>query len=232
MPATPPISEETYQRWKQLALNLCRAGGWPRDLIPLLGLSEDQWQSFLDALGEPSGPRGPVERYPVQIPPTSPTSYISCEHALSISLPGEHTGGGSFKGYFFACLEATVAPLAGPGEIVDSTPSLGSKGVRDMGRIIADHKGQPSNGPVYVANHYRALADIALRELMDSPIEEVRELHPHDVLSASNVNDMLNFEDEEIDLLVEEYLRPLGSQLQGIRKDAFDRWLPTVVVLP
>ena len=232
MHATPPLSEETYQRWKQLALNLCRGGGWPRDLIPLLGLSQEQWQSFLDALGDHSRPRGPVERYPVQIPPTSPTSYISCEHALSISLPGEHTGGGGFNGFSSGCLKPTVAPLAGPGGIADSTPSLGSKGVRDMGRIIAGRKVQPYDGPVYVANHYRALADIALRELMDTPIEKVRELHPHYILSASEVNDMLNFEEEEIDLLVDEYLRPLGSQLQGIRKDAFDRWLPTIVVLP
>ena len=173
-----------------------------------------------------------MEFYPAQIPPTSPTSYISFEHALNISLPGEHTGGGSFEGYFLACLKPTVVPLAGSGGIVDSTLSLGSKGVRDMGRIIADHEVQLYEGPVYVANHYRALADIALRGLLNAPIEKVRELYPRDILSASEVNDMLNFEEEEIDILVDEYLRPLGSQLQGIRKDAFDRWLPTVVVLP
>ena len=177
--------------------------------------SEDQWNVARSRSRQPVR----LRIFPVNM--RSALGFRENSRALEVStasLPG--------------CLKPTVAPLAGPGKIADSTPSLGSKGVRDTGKIMAKYKVQPYDGPVYVADHYRALADIVLRELMDTPIEKVRELHPRDILSALEVNDMLNFEDEEIDLLVEEHLRPLGSQLQGIRKDAFDGWLPTVVVLP
>ena len=230
MPSTAPLSEEIYQRWKKLALDLCRAGGWPRDLIDLLGLSDEQWQSFLDAVHERAQPRRRVKGHPILIPPTSPTSYISFRRALNIKVPGEHTGGRHFHDYFFGFVEPTVSPLAGSGGIVDGTPSLGSKGVRDMGRVIADRKVQAHNGPVYVANHYRALADIALGSLMIRPLEELRGIQPEFILSAWEVNDMLNSEDTEIDHLVEEYLKPLRDQLEGLRKETYDQWLPTIVV--
>ena len=230
MSGAPPLSEETYQRWRKVAFDLCCLGGWPRDLIPLLGLSAEQWQSFMDAVHEHAQPPRPVEGHPILIPPTSPTSYVSFRRALNLSVPGEHTGGLHLQEYFFGFVEPTVTPLAGPGGIVDSTPSLGSKGVRDMGRIIADHEIQPDNGPVYVANHYRALADIALSSLLNRPLEELRELQPVSILSAWEVNDMLNHEDAEIQHLIEEYLRPLRCQMEGMRKEAYDRWLPTIVV--
>lgn len=230
MSGAPPLSEETYQRWRKVAFDLCRMGGGPRDLIPLLGLSSEQWQSFMDAVREHAKPRRPVEGHPILIPATSPTSYISFRRALNLSVPGEHTGGLHFQEYFFGFVEPTVTPLAGPGGIVDSTPSLGCKGVRDMGRIIADHEIKPHNGPVYVANHYRALADIALSSLMNRPMEELRELQAKSILSAWEVNDVLNHEAAEIEHLVEEYLGPLRFQVEGIRKEAYDRWLPTIVV--
>lgn len=230
MPPTLTLSEETYQRWKKLALDLCRGGGWPRDLIHLLGLSDEQWKSFMDAVHEHAQPRRRVEGHPILIPPTSPTSYISFRRALNLSLPGEHTGDRRFHDYFFGYVEPTVSPLAGVGGIVDSTPSLGSKGVRDMSRIIADRKIQSCNGPVYVANHYRALADIALGALLIRPLEELRDIEPSEILSAWEVNDMLNGEDTEIDHLIEEYLKPLRRQLQGMREEAYDKWLPTIVV--
>lgn len=223
------LPEEAYLRFEQLALDVCGAGGEPRDLIPLLGLSEDQWQGFMDAVHERAKPRRPVEGHPILIPATSPTSYISFRRALNLCLPDEWTGGLLFEEYFFGFGEPTVTPLAGSGGRVDSTPSLGSKGVRDMGRIIADHKIQPYSGPVYVANHYRALADIALSSLMNLPLEDMREIEPASILSAWEVNDMLNNEDAEIDHLVEEYLKPLGGQLAGIRMETYDRWLPTIV---
>lgn len=198
-------------------------------MIPLLGLSEDQWQNFMDAVHERSRPRRRVESHPILIPATSPTSYISFRRALNLKVPGEHTGDRHFQDYFFGFVEPTVTPLAGPGGIVDSTPSLGTKGVRDMGRIIADRKIQPHNGPVYVANHYRALADIALDSLMYLPSAALREAEPRDILSAWDVNDMLNSEDSEIRHLIEEYLNPLRSQLEGLRRETYDRWLPTIV---
>lgn len=229
MPVAKPLPEQTYLRLEKLALDVCRAGGEPRYLIPLLGLSEDQWQSFMAAVHEHAQPRRPVEGHPILIPPTSPTSYISFRRALNLCLPNEWTGGLHFEEYFFGFVKPTVTPLAGPGGRVDSTPTLGSKGVRDMGRIIADHKIQPYNGPVYVANHYRALADIALSSLLNLSLEDMREIEPVSILSAWEVNDMLNGEDAEINHLVEEYLRPLRDQLNGVRMKAYDRWLPTIV---
>ena len=230
MPSAAPLSEVTYQRWKRLGLDLCRAGGRPRDLIHLLGLSQEQWASFMDAVHERARPRKRAEGHPIIIPPTSPTSYVSFRRALNLCLPGEWTGGLDFEEYYFGYVEPTVTPLAGPGGRVDSTPSLGSKGVRDMGRIIADRKIQPYNGPVYVANHYRALADLALSSLTNRPIEHMRETEPKSILSAWEVNDMLNSDEDQIQHLVEEYLKPLRSQLPSLRKEAYDRWLPTIVV--
>ena len=229
MPDALPLPEETFQRWKNLAFALWRAGGTIRSLIPLLGLTAEQWQSFVDSVHERATPQRPVEGHPILIPTTSPTSYISFRRALNLSAPGEHTGGLHFQEYFFGFVEPTVAPLTGPGGIVDSTPSLGSKGVRDMGRVIADGGIQPYNGPVYVANHYRALADIALDSLLDTPVEELREIEPKSILSAWEVNDMLNNDEAEIGHLVEEYLKPLRRQLEGLRRDTYDRWLPTIV---
>jgi len=194
-----------------------------------LGLTEAQWQGFEDFVHEHAKPRVPVEGHPILIPPTSPTSYISFRRALNLSVPGEHTGDRHLEEYFFGFVEPTVAPLCGPGGMVDSTPSLGSKGVRDMGRIIADEGIQPYNGPVYVANHYRALADIALHSLLDWPIEALRDIQPKSILSAWEVNDMLNSEDAEIEHLVEDYLKLLRGQLEGIRRDTYDWWLPTIV---
>lgn len=229
MPPAFTLSEETFQRWRKLALDLCRAGGWPRDLIHLLGLSDEQWKSFMDTVHERAQLPRRVEGHPILIPTTSPTAYISFRRALNLSLPGEHTGDRHFHDYFFGYVEPTVCPLAGPGGIVDSTPSLASKGVRDMSRIIADHEIQSYNGPVYVANHYRALADIALGSLLIRPLEELWDIEPNEILSAWEVNDMLNSEETEIDHLIEEYLKPLRGQLDGVRKEVYDQWLPTIV---
>ena len=98
-----------------------------------------------------------------------------------------------------------------------------------MGKIIADEGIQPYGGPVYVANHYRVLPDFALDSLLDRPVEELREIQPKSILSAWEVNDMLNGVDAEIEHLVEQYLKPLRIQLEGVRRDTYDRWLPTIV---
>ena len=230
MPAATQLSEETYQRWKKLGLGLSRVGGRTRDLIHLLGLSQGRWERFMDAVHEHAKPRKRPEGHPILIPPTSPTSYVSFRRALNLCLPDDWTGGLEFEEYYFGYDKPTVTPLAGPGGRVDSTPSLGSKGVRDMGRVLADHKVQPYNGPVYVANHYRALADIALSSLMHWPLQDLREIELPDILSAWEVNDMLNSDDDEIRHLIDEYLKPLRSQLNGLRRETYDWWLPTIVV--
>ena len=42
---------------------------------------------------------------------------------------------------------------------------------------------------------------------------------------------MLNFEESAIHHLIEEYLKPLRCQLRRLRRETYDRWLPTIVVL-
>lgn len=222
------LSEETYQKWRDLALDLMRAGGRPRDLITLLGISEEQWKVFMDAVHEHAQPRKPSRDYPIIIPPTSPTSYVSFRRALNLKLPNEWTGDRHFHDYFFGFPKGTVVSLAGPNGVVDTTQTLGTKGVRDMARIIAENKIQSYNGPIFVANHYRAIADIVANDLMIASLDDLKPSRPKYVLSPWTINDFLNNVQDEIDLLVEDYLKPLRGQLEGPRRDAFERWLPTV----
>lgn len=222
------LSEETYQKWKKLALDIWRAGGKPSDLVSFLGISEQDWDVFLDAVEEHSQPRVPTRDYPIVFPPTSPTSYVSFRRALNLKMPGERTGDRHFRDYFFGFPKGTVTPLAGSGGVVDTTPSLGSKGVRDMGKIIAEHEIQSYNGPVYVANHYRALADIAAHDLLMESVDNLNQAPLECILSPWTINDCLNNVEAELERLIEGYLRPLRSQLNGSRREAFERWLPTV----
>ena len=223
------LSEETYQKWRKLSRDLWRAGGKPRDLITLLGISEEQWGVFMEAMHEHTQPRKPTREWPIVIPPTSSTSYISFFRALNLKLPGEWTGDRHFRDYFFGFPKGTVSPLAGQDGVVDTTPTLGSKGIRDMGRIIADHEIQPYSGVVYVANHYRALADIVAYDLLTVSLDELSQTPLEWILSPWEINDVLNNEEAELELLIEDYLKPLRGQLEGTRREAFECWLPTVV---
>ena len=229
MPTGSTLSEETYQKWKKLARDIWRAGGKPRDLIPLLGISEEQWEVFMEAVDEHIQPRKPTRDYPIVIPPTSPNSYISFRRALNLILPDEQTGDRHFHDYFFGFPKGTVTPLAGPSGVVDTTPVLGSKGVRDMGMIIAEHDIQPYQGPVYVANHYRAIADIAALDLTEELLDELIQAPLECILSPWEINDFLNNMESELELLIDEYLNPIRGLLKGPRLEAFELWLPTVL---
>ena len=66
---------------------------------------------------------------------------------------------------FFGCRTPRYADVAGTGTAADATTTLGSKGVRDMTELLGKYKVKPYSGPVYVANHYRAIVDLALQEL-------------------------------------------------------------------
>ena len=222
------LSEETYQKWKKLALDVWRAGGKPRDLITLLSMSEEQWRMFMDAVHEHAQPRKPKWEYPIIFPATSPTAYVSLRRALNLSLPDEWTGDRHFHDYFFGFPKGTVAPLAGPSGVVDTTPTLGSKGVRDLGEIIAEHKIQRYSGPIYVANHYRAIADMVVLDLLTESLEDLNQSPREHILSPWTINDFLNNSDDELERLIEGYLKPLRGQLEGPRREAFEHWLPTV----
>ena len=155
---------------------------------------------FHDWLINRTLPRYPDRRYPVLIPKTSPTSYISFKRALNLRLQGESTGDRHFEASFFGYPERPYVLLAGKNGWVDTTPTLGSRGVRDMGRLISDRGIKPYDGPVWVANHYRAIADLAILMLQGRCSAEV--------LPACEINDWL-WSEEDIDILVEDYLKPL-----------------------
>lgn len=98
-----------------------------------------------------------------------------------------------------------------------------------MGRIIADHEIQPYAGSVYVANHYRALTDIAAYDFLAESLDNLSQAPLECILSPWEINDVLNNEEAELELLIEDYLKPLRGQLEGTRREAFECWLPTVV---
>ena len=211
----------------RLAFDPCKAGGEARDLIPLLGLSKEQWRSFRQELTSRLQPRQPTLDTPILIPATTPTSYISFVRALNLRLRGEWTGDWHFHTSFFGYPDSHYAPLAGHGGLVDTTPSLGTHGVRDMARVIAAHKIKPYDGPVYVANHFRAIADMAMDDIQNGPLDGLQEEPLQMIIPACTIKDYLDTK-ENIEHLVSDYLMPLRGHLEGDRRDAFDIWIPTV----
>lgn len=205
---------------KRIAWDYAREGGNLLRLPQILGLSERRWNEFIEWLRARGQPRVPDRNHPIQIPETSPTSYISFLRALNLRLPGELSGDWQFELSFFGFPEGTYAHLAGGNGLVDTTFSLGSRGVREMGHLIAENGIKPYDGPVWVANHYRAIADMVMHELEGRCSEEV--------LPACQISDWM-WSEEDFDILVKDYLKPLRRQLRGPQREAFSRWLPTVV---
>lgn len=93
--------------------------------------------------------------------------------------------------------------------------------MRDVGRQIANAGIKPYEGPVWVANHCRAIADIAVDRLQDWSWSA-------ETLPAHQINDWL-WSEEDFDILVRDYLKPMRGQIRGRTTEAFDEWLPTVV---
>jgi hypothetical protein len=161
----------------------------------------------------------PVVSTPVVIPVTQPDHYISFNHALNLRFPEEDTGDWHFEPTFFDHPDRPI-PLAGIGEDVDTTPSLGTKGVRDMARILIQAQIPiPPGQAVYVANHYRAIADLAMLELQKG--------HRPRITTNSTINSWLDTS-EQIEQLKQEYLAPLRQQLSGPSLAAFEDWILTV----
>ena len=72
----------------------------------------------------------------VRIPVTTPTRYVSYSAALNLRLPGEETGDWHGDVPFVTAKDnPRTLTLAGPGGWSDTTPSLGSKGLRDMAHL-------------------------------------------------------------------------------------------------
>ena len=163
----------------------------------------------------------------MRVPWTTPTKYLSFQAALNLRLPGEYTGDWHHSVAFFVHVDNPwTLVYAGPGGLTDSTPSLGSHGVRDMAHLLEDYVVAPGSGPVWVANHYRAIVDYAMLDL-------TRGICPPKPMMAGacTINQWLDTP-EQVKLLVEEYLKPLRRQLNGMEKEAYDRWIPTVVWQP
>ena len=163
---------------------------------------------------------------PARIPVTTPNRYVSFQAALNLRMPGEHTGDWH---HHVALFTATDNPrdvsIAGQGCSTDTTPSLGNKGIRDMAEILAGYVIAEGSGPVWVANHYRAIVDYAMIDMELGNCPPLPMLVP-----AETINQWLDTP-EQIELLVEEYLKPFRNQLDAQQKRTFDKWIPTVVYL-
>ncbi len=210
----------SYEQWKDLSDDFLAGGrGTLEGFRKAMDLSESVEKAFEDEFRVRNGPWRPTFDTPVLIPDTSPARYISFQFALNIRFPWEFSGAGHFEETYFGYREPRYADVAGTGAAVDSTPSLGSKGVRDMGELLEKYKVRPHNGPVYVANHFRAIADIALKELQqgDGPV----------VATPHKINDWIRTR-EDMETLREEYLKQMRSQLGKAERDAFDEWIPTI----
>jgi hypothetical protein len=161
---------------------------------------------------------------PVVIPATQPDHYISFTHALNLRFPEEDTGDWHFEPAFFDHPDYPPRDrpisLAGIGEAVDTTSSLGTKGVRDMAKILIQSQIPiPPGQAVYVANHYRAIADLAMLELQKG--------HQPRITTNSTINSWLDTS-AQIEQLKQEYLTPLRQQLSELSLAAFEDWILTV----
>lgn len=161
---------------------------------------------------------------PVPIPETALERYISFKHALNLRFPDEDTGDWHFRPYFFEQTDALIPqksiPLAGKGQQIDTTPSLGHQGVRDMSSILSQERLPiPSHQPVYVANHYRAIADLVMLDLHKSRIPSMAD--------NAAINSWLDSQ-EQVDHLKRDYLERLAIQLSGEPLRIFKQWIQTV----
>lgn len=156
------------------------------------------------------------------IPHTTPQRYLSFRAALNLQMPGESTGDWHFLTTFFSPADEPPieAKLAGEGQEVDTTPSLGSRGVRDMADVLLDRKITTNNAvPVWIANHFRAIADLAELALRS-------ENQPYTV-TVYQVNQWLDTK-SQVDELVTNYLAPLRKQKKGAELAKWDAWLKTI----
>lgn len=167
----------------------------------MVGTSRQRPKDYQQCLEPRTWDRLPDRRHPILIPDTSPTSCFSFGWTLNLRLSDEFlTGDWHFGECFFGYHEPTFASLAGHRSLVDTTAVLDSKGVRDMDRLIDSHNIQPYDWPMWVANPYRALADMVMMQLEGPAYEEL--------LPACQINDWM-WTEEDYEILVRDYLRPL-----------------------
>ena len=88
-----------------------------------------------------------------------------------------------------------------------------------MADELARKKVLPKCGPVHVANHYRAITDLALEEFLHRRVPMT--------VSVRTINQWLDTE-AQMEILVRDYLVSLGDQLIGEAREIYESWLPTV----
>lgn len=158
---------------------------------------------------------------PRDIPATSPERYVSFMHALNLRFPDEDTGDWHFLGAFFGMNgDFRAVPLAGRGEAIDTTPALGTLGVRDMSSVLFEEEVIAAPIPVYAANHYRAIADMVYNDF-------VKGISPG-VATVREINAWLDTQ-EQVDTLRRDYLGPLSDLFEGETKERFEEWCKEVV---
>lgn len=174
---------------------------------------------------------GPVK--PRSVPTTAPDHYISGFIALNLCEEGEDTGDWHPRTTFFVplCKNDIPLPRVGHGEAVDTTPMLGTLGVRDMRSALEECTGCAFRAPVWMANHYRAIADLVYQDqisimALTKKFENTGN-HPR-MAAVSEINAWLHTS-EEIDHLVTHYLLPLCAAMTDDSYTLFETWLPSVV---
>ena len=159
---------------------------------------------------------------PVQIPETSKDYYISLNHALNLRFPDENTGDWHFEPCFFDEEDTPLrhVQICGMGCNVNTNLTLKNLGVREMSKVLLNQGliGDLSH-EVYVANHFRAIADLSMSSLRNGK-------YPYGTC-VSFINDMLDTE-EQVKTLKNDYLLPLRSQLSQKGQEQFDKWIVTV----
>lgn len=160
----------------------------------------------------------------IDIPPTSPDYYISFNEALELQFFGEQTGSWArYDTFFYPEKKQKSARVAGEGGLVNTNPIFGSFGVREMSQQLEREKVLRATRPVYVADHYRAVADLIMLQIQD----DYNQL----LISNQQINDWMKSEDN-LEYLITRFLAPLRDALPGQMLEAFEQWLTTLHFIP
>ena len=160
------------------------------------------------------------ELCPIAIPETSLSRYISFFQALNLRYRDENTGDWHFRDSFYQYAgDGRSALVAGEGCDVNTNQALGPRGVREMAEIVEAQNIRANIGPVYVANHYRAIVDLVVLELDKRRVPMIA--------GNSTINQWLDTE-AQIQELRDAYLLSVRMQLDDDAREVFDQWIPTV----